>query len=90
MREHFVKSEAQPKCLFITIMICEMHQIKNNLQGQDLHMDHFGLQRLTQLKRLEYKLLPPNCSGADDWTVAFLLEWICSQYSLRIYHRTFH
>lgn len=28
--KHFVNSEAQHKCLFIAIRICEMHQIKNN------------------------------------------------------------
>lgn len=32
MGKHFVNSKAQHKCLFITIMICEKHQIKNNLQ----------------------------------------------------------
>lgn len=52
-------------------------------------MDHLGKKRLIQLKRLECKLLPPNCSGMDDWTVVFLLELICSQYSHRIYYRVF-
>lgn len=89
MGKHFVNSKAQHKCLFITIMICEKHQIKNNLQWQDFHMDHLGKKRLIQLKKLECKLLPPNCSGMDDWIAVFLLELICSQYSHRIYYGGF-
>ena len=52
-------------------------------------MDHLGLKRLIQLKKIEYKLLPPNDSGRDDRTVAFLLELIYSQYSHRIYREIF-
>lgn len=61
MGKHFVNSKAQHKCLFIAIMICEMHQIKDNLLRQDFHMDHLGLKRLIWQKRLECKLLPSNC-----------------------------
>lgn len=52
-------------------------------------MDHLGLKRLIQLKKIEYKLFPPNGSGRDDRTVAFLLELIYSQYSHRIYREIF-